>query len=322
MRRRTLLASVPAALAAPAIGHANTFPSNDIRIISGAPPGGTSDLFCRLLAEKLQPHFRQRIIVENRGGAGGLVGAVAVASLAPDGHNVFATSMGVQAVMGQLPGQAMPIDPDRDLTPLSNGCGIPNMLIGSFRSPFATVPELIAHARANPGKLTYASAGSGGSQHLAAELFKMMTGTDILGITYRGGSPAVLAVVAGEVDLYFGNLPEVSGQVRQGGVRPMAIGSLEPSPLVPTAPVMASFVPGYEVVNWFGLAGPGNMDRTAMARWTEALLAIRDDPDFRRRMAENGMDVLLGTPEALRERIASDKRLWGDLIRTAGLRSE
>jgi tripartite-type tricarboxylate transporter receptor subunit TctC len=319
--RRTLLAA-GVTLALPRLARAAAFPAADIRIVSGAPPGGTSDIFSRLLAEKLAPRFRQRVVVENRAGAGGLVGAVAVNTMPADGHAVFVTSMGVQAVMAQLPGQVMPLDPDRDLTPISNGVGIPNLLIVHPRAPFTSVPELIGHAVENPGRLTYASAGSGGSQHLAAEMFKQKTGTQILGVPYRGGAPATLAVISGEVSMFFGNLPDVLGQVRQGAVRAMAVGSTEPAPALPDVLPMARFVPGFEMVNWFGLAGPRGMDRAALARWTEALLAVREDADYQRRMRENGMAVLLGTPAELQARIDSDKRTWGDLIRSAGLQGE
>jgi tripartite-type tricarboxylate transporter receptor subunit TctC len=291
-------------------------------MVSGAPPGGTSDIFSRLLAEKLAPIFRQRVLVENRAGAGGLVGAVAVNTLPADGHNVFVTSMGVQAVMAQMPGQVMPLDVDRDLTLISNGIGIPNTLVVHPQAAFRAVPELIAHAKANPGKLTYASAGSGGSQHLAAEMFKVLTDTSILGIPYRGGAPATLAVVAREVDMFFGNLPDVFGQVRQGAVRPLAVGSRQPAPQLPEVPSMSRFVPDFELVNWFGLAGPRGMERAALARWTEALLQVREDADYRRRMFENGMEVKLGTPEELAAQVERDKRVWGDIIRRAGLRAE
>lgn len=323
LRRRTLLAATaPLALAAPSPLRAAAFPSGDVRIVSGAPPGGTSDIFARLLAEKLQPIFRQRVVIENRAGAGGLVGAVAVQTMPNDGHAVFITSMGVQSVMAQMPGQVMPLDVDRDLTPVSNGIGIPNLLIAHPNAPFRDVPQLIQQARENPGRLTYASAGSGGSQHLAAELFKVLTGTNILGIPYRGGAPATLAVIAREVDMFFGNLPDSFGQVRQGAVRPLAVGSTEPAPQLPEVPPMARFVPGFELVNWFGLAGPRGMDRAAVARWTAALLQVREDADYKRRMFDNGMQVLLGTPEEFAALIARDKVRWADVIRRAGLRAE
>jgi tripartite-type tricarboxylate transporter receptor subunit TctC len=150
----------------------------------------------------------------------------------------------------------------------------------------------------------------------------VLTGTNILGIPYRGGAPATLAVIAREVDMFFGNLPDSFGQVRQGAVRPLAVGSTEPAPQLPEVPPMARFVPGFELVNWFGLAGPRGMDPAAMQRWTAALLQVREDAEYRRRMFDNGMQVRLGTPEELSAQIAKDKRSWGELIRRAGLRAE
>ena len=319
MRRRALLAAAAALPFAPAA--AQTFPQQrDIRLIAGAPPGGTVDLFARLLAERLGPVLARTVVVENRAGAGGLIAAEAVSRMAPDGHTISTTAMGTYTVLPQLPGQRMPIDMDRDLTALSNGVGVHFLLVTGTEAPFRTVADVIAAAKANPGKLTYASGGNGSSQHLAAELFKQSAGVDLLHVPYRGGAPAVIDMMARRVDVMFGNLPDFIGQLRGGGLRAIAACGERPIPLFPDLPLVSRDVPGYAVSNWFGLAGPKDMPAPVVQAWTTALLKVRDDPEYRRRIEENGMEVLLGTPEEKRATIARDRQRWGEVIRRAGIR--
>ena len=192
MIRRVLLAGLLAAgLSAPAQA---VFPEREIRFVCGFSPGGTCDMLSRLLAEQLMPIFGQRVIVENRTGASGIIAADYVAKAPPDGHTVVLAIMAMHAVQPVMPGLRMPFDIDRDLTPIANVANVYNILVSSQQVPFRTVAELVAHAKANPGRVTYASAGNGTSQHLSGELFKQLAGVDMLHVPYRGGAPAIVDV--------------------------------------------------------------------------------------------------------------------------------
>jgi len=318
MHRRTILA---AAAALPLVRSAAAQP-RDLRLICAFPPGGSGDIFFRLMAERLQPIVGRPVLVENRVGAVGMVAAEAVSRMAPDGNVVVNTVMGMHAVLPQLPGQAMPLNPDTDLTLISNGCGIYNILVARPDAPFRTVPELIATAKAAPGRLTYASGGTGSSQHLAGEMFKAMAGVDLLHVPYRGGAQAVVDLMAGRADVMFGNLPEFLGQIRGGGLRAMAYGGASTSPLVPGLPLIQRDVPGFEVTNWFGICGPKGMAPATVASWTELLRRLGADAEFQRRVAENGMEILFGSPAAFRTTIEADRARWGQVIRSAGIRAE
>lgn len=320
MIRRMLLAGILAAgLAAPAQA---AFPEREIRFLCGFPPGGTCDLLSRLLAEHLGPILGQRVIVENRTGASGMIAADYVAKAPPDGHTVVLAIMAMHAVQPVMPGVRMPFDVDRDLTPIATVANVYNILVASPQAPFRTIPELIAHARQNPGKLTYASAGNGTSQHLSGELFKQLAGVDMLHVPYRGGAPAIVDIVAGRTDIMFGNMPEFLGQIRGGGLRPIAFGAPRASPLFPDLPLIKDTVPGFEIRNWFGVAGPGGMPAEIIAKWNEALRTVADQKSFQDRMAESGMEIIVGSPEEFRATIAADRARWAEVIRTAGIRAD
>jgi tripartite-type tricarboxylate transporter receptor subunit TctC len=322
-RRLALAALVAASLAAPAAGPAAAaFPERDIRFLCGFSPGGTCDLLSRLLAEHLSPVLGQRVIVENRTGASGMIAADTVAKAAPDGHTVVLAIMAMHAVLPVMPGVKMPFDVDRDLTPIGNVANVYNILVASPQAPFRTIPELIAHAKANPGKLTYASSGNGTSQHLSGELFKQLAGVDLLHVPYRGGAPAIIDIVAGRTDMMFGNMPEFLGQIRGGGLRPVAFGAPRASPLFPELPLVKDTVPGFEIRNWFGVAGPGNLPADVLATWNAALRKVAEQKSFQDRMAENGMEIIVGSPEEFRATIAADRARWAEVIRKAGIRAD
>lgn len=320
--RRILFAAALALCAALSPAGAQEFPSRDIRFLCGFPPGGTCDLLSRFMAEHLTPIFGQRVVVENRTGASGNIAADAVAKAAPDGHTVLLTTMALTTVMPQMPGMALPFNVDRDLTPISNLANITNVLIVSPHSPIRSVAQLVETARANPGRITYASAGNGSSQHLAAEYFKTLTGVDLLHVPYRGGAPAIVDISAGRTDLMFGNLPEFLGQIRGGGLRVIAYGAPEPSPLFPDLPPLSATVPGMVVPNWFGVAGPGNLPKPALDRWVAAVRQVDADPVFQRRLTENGMTSLIRGPDAFRADILRERERWGAVIRAANIRAE
>lgn len=318
MRRRTILA----AAASLPLARAATAQQRELRLVCAFPPGGSGDIFFRLMADRLPSIAGRPVLVENRVGAVGMVAAEAVSRMPPDGTVVVNTVMGLHAVLPQLPGQSMPLNPDTDLTPISNGCGIYNILVSRPDAPFRTVAALIAAAKAAPGRLTYASGGTGSSQHLAGEMFKAMAGVDLLHVPYRGGAQAVVDLTAGRVDVMFGNLPEFLGQIRGGGLHAMAYGGGTSSPLLPDLPLISRDVPGFEVTNWFGICGPRGMAPETVATWTAMLRGLGADADFQRRVAENGMAILFGTPDQFRATIAADKARWGQVIRSAGIRAD
>lgn len=320
MKKRVLLAALLAAsIGAPAQA---AFPEREIRFVCGFPAGGTCDLLSRLLAEHLMPILGQRVIVENRTGASGMIAADHVAKSAPDGHTVVLATMAMHTVLPVMPGLRMPFDIDRDLTPIANVANVYNILVASPQAPFRTVPELIAYAKQHPGRLTYASAGNGTSQHLAGELFKQLAGVDILHVPYRGGAPAIVDIVAGRTDMMFGNMPEFLGQIRGGGLRPIAFGAPRASPLFPGLPLIKETVPGFEIRNWFGVAGPGGMPPEIVARWNEALRKVAEQRSFQDRMTESGMGIIVGSQEEFLATIAADRARWAEVIRKAGIRAE
>jgi tripartite-type tricarboxylate transporter receptor subunit TctC len=320
MRRMLLAAALLLAALLPA--RAQDFPSRDIRFLCGFAPGGTCDLLSRILAEHLTPILGQRVVVENRTGASGLIAADTVAKAAPDGHTVLLATMALYTIQPQMPGMRLPFDIDRDLTPISNVANIYNVLVVSPQGPIRSVPQLIEMARAKPGGLTYASAGNGGSQHLAAELFKRLAGVDLLHVPYRGGAPAIVDIAAGRTDMMFGNLPEFMGQIRDGGLRAVAFGAPRQSPLLPELPLISETLPEFKVRNWFGVAATGGLPGPVLERWVAALQRVNADPLFQRRMTENGMESLIAGPDAFRATIAEDRQRWGEVIRAANIRAD
>ncbi|HEV7267251.1 MAG TPA: tripartite tricarboxylate transporter substrate binding protein [Falsiroseomonas sp.] len=309
-----LLAALPA--------RAQDFPSKEIRFLCGFSPGGTCDLLSRILAEHLTPIFGQRVLVENRTGASGIIAADTVAKAAPDGHTVYLATMALHTILPVMPGVPIPFNIDRDVTPIANVANIYNMLVVRPDAPFRTVEEMIAYGRANPGRLTYASAGNGTSQHLSGEYFKRITGLEILHVPYRGGAPAIVDIVAGRTDMMFGNMPEFLGQIRGGGLRPLAFGAPRRSPLFPELPLINQTLPEFEIRNWFGIAGPGNLPPAIVNRWTEALQRVGADPAFQRRMTENGMEMIIGSQAEFLETIRADRGRWGNVIRDANIRAD
>src|SRR5215510_10359927 len=231
----------------------------DVRFLCGFPPGGNADLLCRILADALKSDIGQNVIVESKSGASGFIANETVANSAPDGRTIGLAAMAAMCVAPVMPGQKLPINVDSDLTPIANIVGVYNILVFGKHVPFRTVPELIEQAKKNPGKISYASAGNGTSQHLAGELFKTLAGVNLLHVPYRGGAPAIQDMVAGNCDVMFGNMPEFLGQIGGGGLIPIAFGSPRQSPMFPSLPLISQFVPGYSVVNWFAVFGSKGM---------------------------------------------------------------
>ena len=321
MKRRIFVGAGAAALAGAPVW-AQSKIGGDVRFYCGFAPGGTADLLCRILADAVTPEVGQKVIVDTKTGASGFIANETVANAAPDGRTIGLAAMAAMCVAPVMPGQKLPINVDTDLTPIANIAGVYNMLVFGKHVPFRTVPELIEHAKKNPGKLSYASAGNGTSQHLAGELFQKMAGVKLLHVPYRGGAPAIQDMVAGNCDMMFGNMPEFLGQIGGGGLIPIAFGSPHPSPLFPNLPVISKYLPGFEVVNWFAVFGSKGLSADLVGAWNKAIRAAVAKPDLQKRFVENGMDTVIGSPEELKATIVADRKKWAAVIQEAGIRAD
>lgn len=324
MKRRTLLRAGSAAAlgvaGAPAWAQAKI--GGDVRFFCGFPPGGTADLLNRILADALKPEIGQNVIVETKSGASGFIANETVANAAPDGRTIGLAAMAAMCVAPVMPGQKLPINVDTDLTPIANIVGVYNILVFGKHVKFRTVPELIEEAKKNPGKISYASAGNGTSQHLAGELFKKMAGVNLLHVPYRGGAPAIQDIVAGNCDIMFGNLPEFLGQIGGGNLIPIAFGSPRQSPMFANLPLISQFVPGFAVVNWFAVFGSRGLPADLTELWNKALRIAVAKPEVQKRFLENGMDTIIGSPADLKATIAADRKKWAEVIKEAGMRAD
>jgi len=324
MKRRTLLAAANAAAlglaGSPAWAQAKI--SGDVRFFCGFPPGGTADLLCRILADALKPEIGQNVIVESKSGASGFIANETVANSPPDGRTVGLAAMAAMCVSPVMPGQKLPINVDTDLTPIASIAGVYNMLVFGKHVPFRSMPELIEQAKKNPGKISYASAGNGTSQHLAGELFKKMAGVNLLHVPYRGGAPAIQDMVAGNCDVMFGNMPEFLGQIAGKNLIPIAFGSPRQSPMFADLPLISQFVPGYSVVNWFAVFGSRGLPADLTDVWNKALRAAVAKADVQKRFFDNGMDTIIGSPTDLKGTIVADRKKWAEVILEAGMRAD
>ena len=324
MDRRSFVGGVAAAglgtmLGRPALAQKVT---GDVRFLCGFAPGGTADLLCRILAEAVMAEVGQKVIVENKTGASGFIANEIVANATPDGRTIGLAAMAAMCVSPVMPGQKLPINVDTDLTPLVNIAGVYNMLVFGKHMKLRSVPELIEEAKKNPGKLSYASAGNGTSQHLAGELFQKMAGVKLLHVPYRGGAPAIQDLISGNCDIMFGNMPEFLGQIGGGGLIPIAFGSPRVSPMFANLPLISQTLPGFEVVNWFAVFGSKGLSADLTAVWNKALRAAVAKPDVQKRFLENGMDTVTGSPDELKAAIVADRKKWADVIQSAGIRAD
>ncbi len=324
--RRTVLASLAAGLAAttlPAWSQAPAWkPAKPVRLINGFSAGGAADMLCRILAEALRPLLDQTVIVETRAGANGFIAAEAVARAAPDGLTIGLATMSMLTVAPQLPGLKLPINTQTELTLIGSIAGIYSLLVSSPAAPFRTVPELIAYAKAHPGEISYASAGMGSAPHLAGELFRRQANIDIVHVPYKGGSQAMVDLMAGRVQMLIGNMPDFLSQVKSGAIRPIAFGGERAAPALPDVPLIKNWLPGYNVSNWFGIVGPAHLPESITTALSNALQAALADPSVRNRMIALGAEVVPGTPAQFQKMVDDDRRRWGEVIKAANIRAD
>ena len=319
-RRRVLLLTVAALSALASGAGAENYPARPVRLIVGFAAGSTTDVLARLIAQWLSVRLGQQVVVENRPGAGGNLAAGTVVKAVPDGYTLLMVPPAVAANAALY--EHLSFDFIADTAPVAGVARMPNIAVVHPSVPVKTIPELIAYAKANPGKLSYASAGIGTPSFLAGQLFNVMTGTKLQNVSYRGDGPAMADLVAGQVPMAFASMVAAIEHIRAGEFRPLGVTTLKRSDALPDVPSISEFVPGYETSSWFGIAAPRSTapDIVDMVnRETNAGLA---DPTLRARLAALGSVPLPGSPADFGKLIADETEKWGNLIRTAGIKAE
>ena len=298
---------------------AQDYPTRTINMVVPFSAGGTTDIFARLLAEKLTKSLGQPVIVENKAGAGGNTGSDNVARAAPDGYTLLMGTIGTHAINASLYTK-MPFDPEKDFVPVAFAAGVPNVLeVNPQKVKAKTVQEFIAEAKAAKPPLTMASSGNGTSIHLSGELFKQMTGVDMTHVPYRGSGPAVNDLVGGQVDVMFDNLPSSIGQIRAGTLRPIAVTSLTRSPALPDVPTIAeSGVPGFDASSWFAIFAPAKTPKAIVDKINKAVNEALADPAVKQRYAEVGAEIRIMTPEQLGAFQKAEQEKWAKVVKISG----
>jgi tripartite-type tricarboxylate transporter receptor subunit TctC len=307
-----------AAFAAPALA-AGTYPSQTISIVVPFPPGGTTDVIARVLAEKLSPILKQSVIVENRQGAGGNVGAAYVARAKPDGYTLLVSSAGPLSINQQLYAQSG-YDPIKDFAPVSMLASVPIMLVSNVKAPFRTVPELIAYAKQHPGKIAYGSQGSGTTSHLTMELLKLDAGIDLQHIPYRGSAPAATDLIGGQIQVMFDNSPTTYPQVKAGTMHPLGVAAAHRLPSMPGIPAIAETVPGFESDAWFGLVAPAHTPPEVVNKLNAAVRQVLAEPAVIAKFKDVGVDLVSDSPQEFQRFIQSEMEKWGKIIKATNLK--
>jgi tripartite-type tricarboxylate transporter receptor subunit TctC len=320
LTRRSAIGAM-AATAMPAIGRAQSFPSRTVRIIVPYAPGGGADTVARLFQQPLQEALGQGVIVENRPGAGGMIGDDLVAKAAPDGHTLLIGAF-AHAVNPSLHAKMAYRVPD-DFAPISLLVVVPELMVAAPNFPPKTVAELVTLAKAQPGTLAYASSGNGSAQHLAAELFKLRTGTDIQHIPYKGGGQAIIDIAAGHVPFYFGNMSAAWPHAKAGRVRALAVTSPKRSPAAPDVPTLAEAgVANCEISEWNALLAPAGTPPAVIERLHRETAKIFADPGMRQRLADLGAEAIGSTPSELAAFIKAEMAKWAEVVKTANIKAD
>jgi len=319
--KRALTAIALAAAAGAAL--AQGWPSRPVRLIAPYAAGGPIDISARLLAGKLQESLGQPVVVENRPGAGGNLGVEMAAKSAPDGHTLVIGAIATHAINPTLMG-SVPYDPVRDFRHIALMVQVPNVLVVNLDLPASSVAELIALARARPGKLDFASGSTGSTGHLAGELFKQMTGTYMVHIPYKGAAPAVLDLVAGRVHLMFDNLASALPNIRGGKVRALAVTTKKRSSFLPDLPTLdESGLKGFDMTTWWGVMAPAKTPQAVVERLNAEILRALEAPDVRERLRAMGSETpAIRTPEEFTAFVAAEGRIYAELVRRSGAKPD
>jgi tripartite-type tricarboxylate transporter receptor subunit TctC len=297
------------------------WPSRFVRLVVPFPPGGGTDVVARVLANRLSELWGQQVVIENKGGAGSNIGAEAVARADPDGYTMLVGSLPLAVNRYIYP--SLSYDPDADFAPVTLICLYPNLMVVPNSSPAKSVLEFIAHAKANSGKITFASSGIGTSPHLSGELFKRMAGIQMTHVPYRGVAPALNDVIPGRVDVMFNTMAGVLQQVRAGQLRGLAVSSAQRFPTAPEFPTVAeSGLPGFDVSSWYALFVPAKTPTEIVRKMHADAVAVLAKQPVRDRLAQVGVLVVGSTPEALGTHLKKETELWGPVIKAAGIKAD
>ncbi|MBN9424945.1 MAG: tripartite tricarboxylate transporter substrate binding protein [Burkholderiales bacterium] len=323
MQRRHLLQALGlGALAHTLPALADDFPSRPITLVSPWAPGGTNDLLCRLLAREAGRQLGQPMVVENKPGAGGVVGTTGVARAKPDGYTL---------TLGSTPGYAtapalypkLPYDPQRDFTPVIGVATVPNVLVVHPSLPVSNLRELIAYVKERPGKLSYSSVGAGSTQHLCAKLFESLTGTEMIHVPYKGTAPAMQDLMAGAITLAFENMPPLLPQIKAGALKALNVTSAKRVSQLPDVPTMVEAgLPDFTAAVWYAVFAPAGVPAPIVARLQDAFMAALRHPDSVAQLNNLGLTTLATDANATRAMVQADANKWGGVIRSANIKAE
>jgi tripartite-type tricarboxylate transporter receptor subunit TctC len=317
-RRQFLHLAAGAALlpAVSRIASAQAYPARPIRLIIGYTPGGSADLTARLMGQWLSERLGQSFVIENRPGGGTNIATEAALRAAPDGYSLLLVAP-ANAINATLYSK-LNFNFLHEMVPIAGIIRFPNVVVVNPEVPVKTIPELIAYAKANPGKLNMASSGNGSTIHMSGELFKMLTGIDMLHVPYRGGAPALTDLLSGQVQVMFDNIPTCAEHVKSGKLRGLAVTSMRRSEVLPDLPTVADFLPGYEASAWYGLAAPKGTPPEIVETLNKAVNAILADPAAKTRFGELGAILLPGSAADFGKLVADETDKWGKVVKFAG----
>jgi len=294
------------------------YPNRTIRLVVPFPAGGTTDILARAASQKLTESLGQPVVVDNRPGAGGNIGADMVAKSAPDGYTLLMGTVGTHAINASLYSK-MPYDHVKDFTPIVLVAGVPNVLVVNPSVPVNSVGDLIKLAQAKPGAINFASSGSGTSIHLSGELFKTMAHVDMTHVPYKGSAPALTDLIGGQVQVMFDNLPSSLAQIKAGKLRAVAVTSLKRAPALPDVPTISeSGLPGFEASSWFGVLGPAGTPPSVVTRINSEINNWLQSPEARAQLLAQGAEAAGGTPENFASHIRAETEKWAKVVKASG----
>ena len=323
LARRRFLHLAAGATALPAASRfawAQAYPSRPVRLIIGYPPGGSADITARLTGQWLSERLGQPVVIESRPGAATNLATEAVVRASPDGYTLLLVAP-ANAINATLYDK-LSFDFLRDIVPVAGIIRFPNVVVVNPSLPIKTIPELIAYAKANPGKLNMASSGNGSTIHMSGELFKMLTGINMVHVPYRGGAPALTDLIAGQVQVMFDNIPTSAEHIKAGKLRGLAVTSASRSQVLPDLPTVADFLPGYEASAWYGLGAPKGTPDEVIDKINKGMNAVLADPKSQARFAELGASLLPGSPADFGKLVADETEKWGKVVKFSGAKPD